>query len=30
MKTAEFMRSNPGFDKEGIQWALVKVKQLKA
>ena len=30
MRTAEFMRSNPGFDKEGIQWALDKVKQLKA
>lgn len=29
-RTAEFMRSNPGFDKEGIQWALDKVKQLKA
>ncbi len=29
-RTAEFMRSNPGFDKEGIQWALDKVKQLNA
>ena len=30
LKTAEFMRSNPGFDKEGIQWALDKAKHLKA
>jgi tetratricopeptide (TPR) repeat protein len=30
LKTAKFMRSNPGFDKEGIQWALDKAKQLKA
>ncbi len=30
MRTAEFMRSNPGFDKEGIQWALDKVKKLKS
>ncbi|MFH0730726.1 MAG: SEC-C metal-binding domain-containing protein [Pseudomonadota bacterium] len=28
-KTAEFMRSNPGFDNEGIQWALNKSNQLK-
>jgi hypothetical protein len=28
-KTAEFMRSNPGFDNEGIQWALNKAKQLQ-
>lgn len=28
-KAAEFMRSNPGFDNEGIQWALNKAKQLK-
>ncbi len=28
-KSAEFMRSNPGFDKEGIQWALDKANQLK-
>jgi len=30
LKTAEFMRSNPGFDKEGIEWALDKAKHLKA
>jgi hypothetical protein len=30
MRTAEFMRSNPGFDKEGIQWALDKVKKLNS
>jgi hypothetical protein len=30
LKTAEFMRSNPGFDEEGIQWAIDKAKQLKA
>ncbi len=30
LKSAEFMRSNPGFDEEGIQWALDKAKQLKA
>lgn len=29
LKVAEFMRSNPGFDNEGIQWALDKAKQLK-
>jgi len=29
-RAAEFMRSNPGFDKEGIQWALDKVKKLKS
>ena len=28
LKTAEFMRSNPGFDKEGIEWALDKAKHL--
>jgi len=28
-KTAEFMQSNPGFEKEGVQWVLDKVKQLK-
>jgi tetratricopeptide (TPR) repeat protein len=30
LKTAEFMHSNPGFDKEGIEWALDKAKHLKA
>jgi hypothetical protein len=30
MKTAEYMRSNPGFDKEGISWAIDKAKQLKS
>ena len=30
LKTAKFMRSNPGFDKEGIEWALDKAKHLKA
>jgi tetratricopeptide (TPR) repeat protein len=30
LKTAEFMRSNPGFDEEGIQWAIDKAKELKA
>jgi Tfp pilus assembly protein PilF len=30
IKTAEFMRSNPGFDEEGIQWALDKAEKLKA
>jgi len=30
LRTAEFMRLNPGFDKEGIEWALDKAKQLKA
>ena len=30
LKTAEFMRSNPGFDKEGIEWVLDKAKHLKA
>ncbi len=30
LRTAEFMQSNPGFDKKGIEWALDKVKQLKA
>ncbi len=30
LKAAEFMRSNPGFDKEGIEWALDKAKHLKA
>jgi hypothetical protein len=30
LKTAEFMRSHPGFDKEGIEWALDKAKNLKA
>jgi len=29
LETAEFMRSNPGFDKEGIEWVLDKVKRLK-
>ena len=28
-KAAEFMRSNPGFDKEGIEWALDKAKHLQ-
>lgn len=26
LRTAEFMRSNPGFDKEEIEWALDKAK----
>lgn len=30
LKAAEFMRSNPGFDQEGIDWALDKAKRLKA
>lgn len=30
LKTAEFMRSNPGFDKESINWVLDKAKRLKA
>lgn len=30
LKTAEFMRSNPGFDEDGIQWALDRAKELKA
>jgi tetratricopeptide (TPR) repeat protein len=29
LQSAEFMRSNPGFDKETIQWALDKAKQLE-
>lgn len=29
LKSAEFMRSNPGYDKETIQWALNKAKQLE-
>jgi tetratricopeptide (TPR) repeat protein len=29
LKSAEFMRSNPGFDKETIQWAIDKAKQLE-
>lgn len=27
-RTADFMRSHPGFDEESIQWALEKAKQL--
>jgi hypothetical protein len=30
LKTAEFMSSHPGFDKEGIEWALDKAENLKA
>ncbi|QTA78402.1 Sec-C motif-containing protein, tetratricopeptide repeat-containing [Desulfonema limicola] len=29
LKTVEFMRSNPGFDEEGINWTLDKVKRLQ-
>lgn len=29
LKTAEFKRTNPGFDEESIEWTLEKVKQLK-
>jgi tetratricopeptide (TPR) repeat protein len=29
LKTAELMRSNPGFDNEAIEWALDKAKRLK-
>jgi tetratricopeptide (TPR) repeat protein len=29
LQSAEFMRSNPGFDKETIQWALDRAKQLE-
>jgi hypothetical protein len=29
LKTAEFMSSNPGFDKEGIEWAFDKAKLLR-
>lgn len=28
LRTAEFMRSNPGFDKDLIQWALDKAEKL--
>ena len=30
LKTVDFMRSNPGFDNESIQWALDKANKLKA
>ena len=29
LRTAEFMRSKPGFDKEGIEWAIDKANELK-
>jgi len=28
LRTAEFIRTHPGFEKESIQWALEKAKQL--
>lgn len=29
-KTADFMRSRPGFDKEAIEWALKKASELES